>query len=690
MMNATLLIELLTEELPPRALPALAARFAQSVTEELQKQQFVAAGTVPTVFATPRRLAMVLPDVRRVQPAQQVTRKGPSLAAGWQDGKASAALMGFARSCGVSIEELTVCDDGKQHGYVWHQMKEGLPLSAVLPESVRQALKALPVPKLMRWGDSDIQFVRPVHSLIMLHGDQIIAGEVLGLRSGNTTQGHRFLSQGPVVVADAERYARTLYEQGKVVASFVARREWIRKQLADAAAALSATLVADDALLDEVTALVEWPVVLEGRFSSDFLAVPQECLILTMQQNQKYFPLLDTHGRLMACFLMVSNLEAVDSSSIIQGNERVLRARLSDAQFFFQQDQKITLESRLPQLANVVYHNKLGSQWARIERLASIAGALAERLGADVTLAQRAARLAKADLVSLMVGEFPELQGTMGMHYARHDGEPEEVAQAIGQHYRPRFAGDALPDTRVATAVALADKVETLVGMWGIGLIPSGDKDPFALRRATLGILRMMLELPLDLKEVLTLTAACFAPNTLSQNVVDELLVFSRERLKHYLLSDFHHDEIDAVLALAPSQFDHTLAVLRAVAAFKALPEAAALASANKRVKNILKKAGSPASEACQITLLESEAERQLFDTLVRLEPQVAAQLAAQDFVGAFAQLASLREPVDRFFDEVMVMVEDNAVRTNRLALLARLAALLNCVADISWVTHTC
>ncbi|QND85992.1 Glycine--tRNA ligase subunit beta [Chromobacterium vaccinii] len=682
-MNATLLIELLTEELPPKALPRLAASFAQTIAEELKKMQFAAADAEAVVYASPRRLAVQLSGVLAVQPEQRITRQGPAAAAGMKDGQPTPALAGFARSCGVDVSELSIVSNGKQDVYAYSSTKPGEALSAQLADVVSLALKKLPVPKLMRWGDSDVQFVRPVHGLIMLHGDKVIEGEVLGLKSGSATRGHRFLSQGDVAIANADGYARAMHEQGKVIASFDARRELIRHKLAEAAAKLGATIAAPDELFDEVTALVEWPVVLEAGFEAEFLQVPQECLILTMQQNQKYFPLLDQNGKLMNRFLLVSNVDPQDPSFVVGGNERVLRARLSDAKFFFEQDKKHRLDSRLPRLANVVYHNKIGSLLERVERLQSIAGAIAHELGADAALAARAAYLAKADLVTDMVGEFPELQGIMGMYYAHHDGEHAEVAAAIEGHYHPRFAGDTLPEGKIATAAALADKLEAIVGIWGIGLIPTGDKDPFALRRAALGVVRMALEADLDLKRLLAVVVEAFPAGKLSANVAEEVFGFMMDRLKNFLAADYKGDEIDAVLALSPSRLNEVRAVLAAVAAFKSLPEAAALAAANKRVNNILKKAEGEIG-AVDAALLQEAAEQALYAAVRELAPAVEAKFAAHDFAGALSQLASLKAPVDAFFDGVMVMAEDAKVRANRVALLASLAALFNRVADIS------
>ncbi|MEO3959755.1 glycine--tRNA ligase subunit beta, partial [Chromobacterium piscinae] len=618
-----------------------------------------------------------LSGVLAVQPEQRITRQGPAAAAGMKDGQPTPALAGFARSCGVDVSELSIVSNGKQDVYAYSSTKPGEALSAQLADVVSLALKKLPVPKLMRWGDSDVQFVRPVHGLIMLHGDKVIDGEVLGLKSGSATRGHRFLSQGDVAIANADAYARAMHEQGKVIASFDARRELIRHKLAEAAAKLGATIAAPDELFDEVTALVEWPVVLEAGFEAEFLQVPQECLILTMQQNQKYFPLLDKNGKLMNRFLLVSNVDPQDPSFVIGGNERVLRARLSDAKFFFEQDKKHRLDSRLPRLANVVYHNKIGSLLERVERLQSIVGAQFMGDGAG------AAYLAKADLVSDMVGEFPELQGIMGMYYAQHDGEHAEVAAAIEGHYHPRFAGDTLPEGKIATAAALADKLEAIVGIWGIGLIPTGDKDPFALRRAALGVVRMALEADLDLKRLLAVVAEAFPAGKLSANVAEEVFGFMMDRLKNFLAADYKGDEIDAVLALSPSRLNEVRAVLAAVAAFKSLPEAAALAAANKRVNNILKKAEGEIG-AVDAALLQEAAEQALYAAVQELAPAVEAKFAAHDFAGALSQLASLKAPVDAFFDGVMVMAEDAKVRANRIALLASLAALFNRVADIS------
>ena len=687
-MKHTLLVELFTEELPPKALPRLAASFAGAIVASLIEKKLVAADAQPTIFASPRRLGVSIPAVLAVAADEEAIEKiMPVAVALGADGQPSPALRKKLEARGIALDAVAQFErrlDGKSETFFYRYQAAGAKLADVLAGMVQDAVKKLPIPKVMRWGDSDVTFVRPVHKLVMLHGADVVAGEVLGLTAGRETGGHRFLSAGAVTLTDADSYASTLHSVGKVVASFDARRDAIRAGLASRASALNATLASDDALLDEVTALVEWPVVLEAGFAETFLNVPQECLILTMQQNQKYFPLLDAQGKLMNRFLLVSNLENADPSHIIHGNERVLRARLSDAKFFFEQDQKQKLESRVPRLGNVVYHNQIGTQLERVERLESLAGQIAALIGANVDDARRAARLAKADLVSDMVGEFPELQGIMGMYYARLDGENDTVAAAIEGHYHPRFAGDSLPVGDVAKAVALADKLETVVGIYGIGLIPTGDKDPFGLRRHALGILRMALELPLDITELLALTAAAFPAGKLSASVASDVFGFMLDRLKNLLLADARADEIDAVLALAPTRLDRLRATLAAVAAFRALPEAATLAAANKRVKNILKKVEGEVSDTLNPALLAEAAEQALAAAIVTVRSEVDSAYAAHDLTGALTRLAALKAPVDAFFDGVMVMADDLAVRQNRLALLAQLAGLFNRVADIS------
>ncbi len=686
-MTQTLLIELLTEELPPKALNSLGNHFAQSIADGLEKAQLIEGAAQFTAYASPRRLAVAVANVKPVQAEQHIVRKGVSVAAGMKDGAPTKALEGFARSCGVAIGSLKIINDGKQDVYAHEFTQAGQTLAALLGEIVNTAIKKLPIPKVMRWGSSTHTFVRPVHGLVVLHGADVVPVNVLGLDSRRQTLGHRFLSQGEIVLAQADDYAQQIAEQGKVIASFAERRAAIKAELDKVSGSLNARVAADDALLDEVTALVEYPVVLQAEFEAHFLAVPQECLILTMQQNQKYFPLLDQNGKLMNRFLLVSNLQTADPSHIIHGNERVLRARLSDAEFFYKQDQKATLESRLPKLEHVVYHNKIGSQAQRIDRLQTIAAHIAEQLGADRAAAERAARLAKADLVTEMVGEFPELQGTMGKYYALLDGEQPEIAAAIEQHYQPRFAGDKLPESPIATAVALADKLETLVGIWGIGLIPTGDKDPYALRRAALGVLRMLMNSPLSIQDLLHTVAAQFPQGLLAENTVAEVADFMQARLAVLLQNDYAHDTVAAVLAQRPDRLDDLADKLQAVESFKKLPEAAALAAANKRVQNLLKKADAELG-AVQKNLLQEDAERALFAATQALRPTVQAALAQHDFQAALTALAAVKPQVDAFFDNVMVMADDATVKQNRLNLLNELSQLMNAVADISLLSE--
>ena len=684
-MQDTLLIELRTEELPPKSLNALGQAFASGIFEELKKRGFV-ADTGFTAYATPRRLAVCIAEVLDRQPDQNVTRKGPAVAAGFDDeGKPTPALAGFAKSCGTDVAALEKHSDGKAEFFAFRSTKAGEMLDQYLAEIVQTVLKKLPVAKMMRWGDREVQFVRPAHGLIMLHGDKLVVGEVLGLQSGNKTLGHRFLSQDEIVVTHADQYEKMLAEQGAVVANFDARMSRIKAELEKAAG--DAVLAEHQALLPEVAALVEYPVVYAGTFNPEFLKVPQECLILSMKQHQKYFPLLDQGGKLLPRFLLVSNLKTADPSHIIHGNERVLRARLSDAKFFFEQDKKTRLDARVEKLGNVVYHNKLGTQLERVNRIRKLAGEIARHLNASHELAERAAYLAKADLLTDMVGEFPELQGIMGQYYAIHDGEREEVAHAIEAHYHPRFAGDTLPQDNIGAAVALADKLDTLVGIYGIGLVPTGDKDPFGLRRYALGVLRILAEssLPLDLVQLLQLAKSLFPAEMLADSVALDVHAFMLERLKNYLRDKgFAPDEIDAVVGQAPTRIDRVIPRLEAVRAFKKLPEAAALAAANKRIQNILRKAGETPVGGPDPALMSEAAEKALFGAVNELAPRVVSAVRNGGYTEALTALAGVRAEVDAFFDQVMVMADEPQLRNNRLALLKNLGTLMNQVADIS------
>ncbi len=690
--TAPLLIELLTEELPPKALARFGEVFSAGVFAGLAQKKLVADNVAYQWFATPRRLAVLIPDVLSVAPDQEVEEKlMPVSVALGADGKPSPALLKKLEAKGIATSELpkfTQRLDGKSETFFYTMQVNGAPLADVLSGIVTDALKKLPIPKMMRWGDSDVQFVRPVHGLIQLHGDQLVPGNVLGLQSRQQTLGHRFLSQGLITISNADAYAETLRNEGKVVADYAERRGTIGAQLAAKAQALGAQINQAEGLLDEVTALVEWPVIYVGEFEPEFLEVPQECLILTMQQNQKYFPLLDATGKLRNQFLIVSNMQVADPKHIIGGNQRVVRPRLSDARFFFTQDRKEPLASRIAKLGNVVYHNKLGTQLDRLLRVQNLATQIGNAIGADTTHVARAAELAKADLVTDMVGEFPELQGVMGRYYAKHDGEANDVAEAIADHYRPRFAGDELPSNNVGCAVALADKLDTLVAFFGIGEKPTGDRDPFGLRRAALGVLRLLMErqLPLELPQLISWSAGTFPAGTLQADFEPALLGFITDRLRNLLKDQGEpQDVLEAVLGINPARIDRIPARLAAVREFSAQPDALALAAANKRIGNLLKKVDNMAAlGAPSSTLLTEAPEKALFDQVTALAPTIDEAMRAEAYTDALMALAQVRASVDAFFEDVMVMAEDAQVRQNRLALLKALSDQMNAVADIA------
>ncbi|MFO1284129.1 MAG: glycine--tRNA ligase subunit beta [Burkholderiales bacterium] len=707
---ATLLVELGSEELPPRVLRRLGDAFAEALTAGLRERGFLADGSAATPYATPRRLAVKVSRVLAVAPdADVVDKLMPAKVAYAADGTATEALRKKLAQLGrASLAErrrgeaqdgtdrLAIASDGKADYVYLHSVAKGQPLATGLQSALDDAIAKLPIPKVMTYPTpaspgaaasyfNREKFVRPAHWLVALHGADVVPVGALGLAAGRTSGGHRFLGRRDLEIATAEAWADALWNHGKVVASFDERRRAIEAALANAAQ--GDRVIAPDALLDEVTSLVEWPVVVAGTFDPAFLAVPQECLILTMQQNQKYFALTGADGRMRARFLVVSNLATADPSAIVAGNERVLRARLADAKFFFDQDRRQRLDARLPKLAAVVYHNKLGSQAQRVDRLRRIARALAPALGADPVQADRAALLAKADLVTDMVGEFPELQGTMGRTYALHDGEAAAVADAIAQHYWPRHAGDALPEGGVAQAVALADKLETLAGLFGLGQTPTGDKDPFGLRRAALGVLRILIEkrLALPLARAIAVAFEAFDSIPAVKPASAELETFVIDRLRGYLReAGGSANQVEALIAQRPDTFGSLPERLAAVQAFEALPEAAALASANKRIVNILRKSGSEAASAVDRSRLADGAEHDLWAAFQKLEPAVDEACARGDYAGALRSLATSKPAVDRFFDEVMVMADDASVRANRLALVARVAATMNRVADLS------
>ena len=675
--SATLLVELLTEELPPKFLRALSEVFGSAVLGDLTKGKFLTEGAVASTFATPRRLAVLIRNVSARSPDMEREIQGPSTGAPDQ------AVAGFARKSGVAVEALQKQQMPKGEIYVARVSTSGRALDAVLATAVEDALKRLPVPKLMRWGSGEAQFVRPVHGLVMLHGSRIVPGHVLGVESSNKTLGHRFLSGGAIVLKHADDYERTLRDTGKVIVDLAGRRAEMAKQLERIAG--GAMLVASDALLDEIAALVEGPAVYAGEFDAGFLAVPEECLVLSMQQHQKYVPLRDREtGKLLPHFLFVSNIETKDPREIVRGNERVLRARLADAKFFYDQDRRTRLEARVPRLASVVYHNKLGSQLERVERIQLLAGKISRELGADPLLAARAAWLSKADLLTDMVGEFPELQGTMGRYYALHDGEPKGIADAIEQHYRPRFAGDRLPEGNIACAVALADKLDALAGLFSAGGQPTGDKDPFGLRRAALGIIRIVVEAQLSLS-LWDLVNVAFEP--FKNKAQTDLHMFFTERMRSF----FHErgytaNEVDAVLSLNPVEISLIPKQLEAVRAFSVLPEAASLAAANKRIANILRQAESKGESFvdADFSALKEPAEISLFEALQAASRMAKPLFESGDFAGYLKTFASLKGPVDSFFDAVMVMVDDKKLRENRLALLTDMRKAMNRFSDIS------
>ena len=695
---ATLTVELVTEELPPKALKGLGQAFADALVAGLRERGFLSDSSTANPYATPRRLAVSIAAVRAMSPDEPFRQKVLPVSVAFDTaGNATPALTRRLSALGMTdadVATMTREPDGKSESLFHAGVKPGRVLAEGLQEALAQAIEKLPIAKVMRYANpvggyyNDVAFVRPAHRLLALHGADVVPVSALGLQAGRTTDGHRFLSRAGIEIATALAWAPAIEAEGKVIPSFAARRAVIEAGLAKAAQGDS--VIAPDALLDEVAALVEWPVVHAGTFDPSFLSVPQECLILTMQQNQKYFALTDAEGRMRARFLLVSNLATDDPRAIIEGNERVLRARLADAKFFFDQDRKATLESRLPKLASVVYLAKLGKhgrQIDRVDRLRRLSRALATSTGADADRAERAGLLAKADLTTEMVGEFPELQGTMGRYYAQHDGEPADVADAVAQHYWPRYAGDALPQGPVAQAVALADKLETVAGLFGVGQVPTGDKDPFGLRRAAIGMIRILVEHRIDvsLRPLIDLAFGAFDGVANFTPAPAELEAFITERLRGYLRDQGGTaNQVEALLAVGTGSLVSLPGRLAAVREFESLPEAEALAAANKRIVNILRKSGAQAATAVDRDRLAEGAEQDLSDAFDALEPIVDASCRAGDWTGALKSLSAVKPAVDRFFDGVMVMAEDPAIRANRLALLRRVATTMNRVADIS------
>ena len=706
MKSAALLVELFTEELPPKTLKRLGDSFAQSVFQSLNQVHLIGANAKLQSFASPRRLALLIEDVVLQAPDHPVREKLlPTSIAFDERGQASAPLQKKLAALGYAntpISQLEKSGEGKNEALYLNVTAKGADLQNSLQLAFEEAVKQLPIAKMMHYqvhnanGDlQDVEFARPVHRIVAMHGSHVLPIQVFGMTASNATEGHRFMSSGPIAIQSADDYENTLEREGKVIASFSKRRQLIEAELLKAAQ--SDRVLMPDSLLDEVTALVEFPAIYTCHFDPEFLDVPQECLILTMQTNQKYFALTDDAGKLKNRFLIVSNIATQRPEGIISGNERVIRPRLSDARFFFQQDKKRSLESRIADLAKVVYHNQLGNQLERMGRVQAIAIHIANQIheagiGIDPKTVSRAAELAKTDLLSDMVGEFPELQGVMGQYYALADHEHPDVAAACSEHYLPRFAGDALPKTLVGTVLAIADKLETIVGIWAIGLVPTGDKDPFALRRHALGICRLLIEknLPLDLNTLIGLAKNQFSGVTLKNQVSEEAIYqFILERLRAYLKDHLLGDkpytvpEIESVLCMNPGKINDLTVRLEAVRSFNELSEAPQLAAANKRISNILKKIEGKLPSEVQTQLLRLPAEINLLKSLEALSPKLDQQFKSQDFIGLLQNLVALSEPIDQFFSDVMVMDEDLQLRQNRIALLNQLHQKMNLVADI-------
>lgn len=707
MAEHALLIEIGTEELPTRTVDELAGAFAAGIIDGLNKRGFAIAADSAAVFCTPRRLAVLLPAVAEAQPDQTIERRGPAVtAAVGADGQPSKALTGFAASCGTTVEQLQKLETDKGAWFVFRNEQPGQPLSALLPDIVAESLKGLPIPKPMRWGDHDYAFVRPAHWLVVLHGDRIIDMQVLGLRSGRESRGHRFHHNTAVTIADADSWLASL-RAARVLADPGERRTRIRAEIARAAGETGGRTQLGEALLDEIANLTEWPVAIACAFDEDFLRVPQEALVMTMETNQKFVSVVDDAGRLTRHFIGVANIESRDPSEIRKGYERVIRPRFADARFFYDEDLKTPLIDQLETLKNVTYQQALGSVFDKVVRVGELARVIANRVGVDAALATRAAALAKCDLMTRMVGEFPELQGVMGRYYAAANGEAAEVALAVDEFYQPRYAGDRIASRRIGQVLSIAERVDTLCGVFAVGLKPSGNKDPFALRRAALGLARTLIESGIEL-ELPPLLAEALAqlpegalaaglpkgkdgktapldPGPRRAELATELSEFIVDRLRgYYADSGVGGDRFDAVRALAPADLGDFDARVRAVAAFAALPEAEALAAANKRIANILRQAGDIAEGAIDTSLLATGAEAQLHAALTGAQAATAPLAQRRDYVSLLQELARLRGPVDAFFTDVMVMADDAAVRANRLRLLRELRRQFLQVADVS------
>jgi glycyl-tRNA synthetase beta chain len=681
-----LLIEIGTEELPPLSLRRLSESFKSLLSQLLDEHELKHGAA--HAYASPRRLAVHIEQVPLHQPDREVIRRGPALTASFdENGNPTRPAEGFARSCGVTVAELDQLETGKGSWLAWRVHETGKPTEEIIPELIERALKTLPTPKRMRWADRSEEFVRPAHWIVLLLGEKNLKATILGLAADRYTRGHRFHCNEKLPVREPAVYVETLEKQGHVLVDMDQRRDCIRTQVLAAARDLGGSALIDEALLEEVTALVEWPAVITGGFDRRYLEIPAEALISSMQHHQKFFPVVDGNGELMPNFITVANIESKNPALVKAGNERVIRPRLEDAAFFWNQDRRQPLQHRAAQLDTVTFQQQLGSLGDKQRRIEAIASFIAGSIGSSVDHAERAASLCKCDLLTSMVYEFPELQGVMGRYYATHDGEPAEVATALDEQYQPRFAGDTLPATRTGQALAIADRLDTLTGIFAIGQPPSGDKDPFGLRRAALGVLRIMIEheLDLDLHELIAIAAAILPPEVKAAMITDKLFGFMMERLRaYYLDTGYDGDIFEAVLArrpVRPIDFDHRM---RAVQAFRNLPESESLASANKRIRNILRKSGSEIPVAYESGLLEEGAERDLARAIDELDKEVTPFFEQRAYTEALCRLAALRDPVDRYFDSVMVMVDDAQLRHNRLALLNALSDLFLRVADIS------
>ncbi|MDO9790690.1 glycine--tRNA ligase subunit beta [Glaesserella parasuis] len=685
MTTQNFLAEIGTEELPPKALKKLATAFAENVEAELN-QAGLSFDKVEW-FAAPRRLAVKVLGLATSQPSKEVEKRGPAVSAAFDgEGKPTKAAEGWAKGCGITVEQAERIATDKGEWLVHRAVIEGKPTKNLLVGMISNALAKLPIPKTMRWGDKTEQFVRPVHTVTLLLGDELIEGEILGIASGTTIRGHRFLGEREFQISHADQYPALLKEKGSVVAGFNERKALILAKAQEKATALGGVADIEEDLLDEVTSLVEYPNVLAAKFEERFLAVPAEALVYTMKGDQKYFPIYDKEGKLLPHFIFVSNINPEDPSKVIEGNEKVVRPRLTDAEFFFKTDLKQRLEDQLPRLETVLFQQQLGTLRDKTARIEQLAGEIAKQIGADETKAKRAGLLSKCDLMTNMVFEFTDTQGVMGMHYARHDGEDEEVAVALNEQYMPRFAGDELPKSLVASSVALADKFDTLTGIFGIGQAPKGSADPFALRRAALGALRIIVEknLPLDLSDLVATSAKLFGDKLTNSNVVEEVVDFMLGRFRAWYQDEgIAVDVIQAVLARRPTRPADFDARVRAVSHFRTLDSAEALAAANKRVSNILAKA-DVAIGAIDLTACVEPAEKALAEAVIALEKEVQPLIAQGDYTAVLDKLASLRQPVDSFFDNVMVNAEDQKLRQNRLAILNTLQNLFLQVADIS------